>query len=757
MSGRAVPLTEAGPEQGGKAANLAWLLRHDYRVPAGLVVDDPDAEGLRAFVDPGRRYAVRSSASVEDSHEHSFAGQFATRLGLSGVDEVRAAIQDVIDSVHDERVQPYLRHAGVAARDIRMSVIVQEMVEAKASGVAFSRNPLTGLADIVIEAVAGTGQDLVAGRVSPERWVSHWGEWTSRPEASNLPSSVMEELAGLLEELAQARGEAVDVEWAWDGRALFLLQVRPMTVTDVPVYSNRLAREFLPGIVPPLVWSVNVPIVNRAWLELFESVVGPLDLAPEDLARQFAYRAYFNMGAIGDIFETMSMPRDLLEVLAGIEGGDDRPTFRPRVGVVRHLPRMTRMAWRVARYHHELDRLIPEVEREIELLERRDPDDMSDRGLLGELDQLDAIVGRVAFANILAPLLFSVYASLLRRRLERRGIDAHGLDLGAGDPRLEAYDPKPRLAQLAYETARLDEARRARVLAGEVELLPGGGEFMARFGHVSDSGNDFSHVPWREDPRQLAPLLDHDGSAVTNGNGEAAGTLPADLPRTVRIVARRTARYRYERERVSYTYTRSYGRFRPLVLEIARRLVERGLLETEDDVFYLTRAEMEAGLLGEAADIRELAKRRRAEAERWADVDMPEVIFGDEFEPVPPADPERQLSGVPSSRGVARATARVISGVGEAGRVQPGEIVVIPYSDVGWTPVLARAGGIVAESGGLLSHSSIVAREFGIPCAVSVAGAMRIPDGSVVRVDGFTGDVQWEPPAPAARPAATRS
>ena len=69
---------------------------------------------------------------------------------------------------------------------------------------------------------------------------------------------------------------------------------------------------------------------------------------------------------------------------------------------------------------------------------------------------------------------------------------------------------------------------------------------------------------------------------------------------------------------------------------------------------------------------------------------------------------------------------------------------MIPYADVGWTPILARAGAVVAESGGLLSHSSIVAREFGIPCVVSVSGAMRIPDGARIRVDGYSGDVQWE-------------
>jgi phosphoenolpyruvate synthase/pyruvate phosphate dikinase len=132
--------------------------------------------------------------------------------------------------------------------------------------------------------------------------------------------------------------------------------------------------------------------------------------------------------------------------------------------------------------------------------------------------------------------------------------------------------------------------------------------------------------------------------------------------------------------------------------------------------------------------------------ERLADVEMPEIIYGDEFEPLPPTDPGHRLKGTPTSRGVARATARIVSGIEEAERVVPGDILVIPYSDIGWTPMLAKAGGIVAESGGLLSHSSIVAREFGIPCVVSVPGAMRLPDGATVHVDGYTGEVHWEPP-----------
>jgi len=73
--------------------------------------------------------------------------------------------------------------------------------------------------------------------------------------------------------------------------------------------------------------------------------------------------------------------------------------------------------------------------------------------------------------------------------------------------------------------------------------------------------------------------------------------------------------------------------------------------------------------------------------------------------------------------------------------MEPGDVLVIPFSDVGWTPLFAKAGAVVAESGGILSHSSIVAREYGIPAVVSVPNACQLQDGTLVTVDGFQGVV----------------
>ncbi len=136
-------------------------------------------------------------------------------------------------------------------------------------------------------------------------------------------------------------GRPLDLEWASDGERLWWLQARPMTgLEDLRLYSNRIAREVLPGIIKPLVWSVNVPIVNAAWIDLLEEMVGPLEIAPEDLARSFGGRAYFDMTTLGDIFEALGMPRDSLELLLGLPKGPEAPSFKPGPGFARHLQRM---------------------------------------------------------------------------------------------------------------------------------------------------------------------------------------------------------------------------------------------------------------------------------------------------------------------------------------------------------------------------------------------------------------------------------
>ncbi|MDJ0790659.1 MAG: PEP/pyruvate-binding domain-containing protein [Acidimicrobiia bacterium] len=732
-----VPLrTAAADATGGKGASLQWLAAHGYLIPDTWVLP-PGAPGDLGDLDLGRVYAVRSSANVEDGDDASFAGQFETVLGVTGPQDVAKAIDVVRTSVTSEGVESYTDHMH-AETPIRMSVLVQEMIEPVASGVVFTRNPITGLNEIILEAVEGRGDQLVQGGITPHRWVRKWGAWTSQPDdpilTDELATAIVEEAA----EIADDYGAAADLEWVWDGEQVWWLQIRPITGTgDVHIYSNRISKEVLPGLIKPLVWSVNVPVVNKAWIRLFTEAIGDNDLEPEDLAETFAYRAYFNMGAIGDIFELMGMPRDSLESLLGLPPGPDQPKMKPSRRTLMKTPRLITFAVGRSRYGRKIETALPQLRYRYQRFDR-DLTEMSDDDLLTSIDQLMDVSTEAAYSNIVVPLLANVYTGLLRRRLAANDLDLTQIDLGIdGDPAHDA-DPNAELDRLA-DTIEAHGAESTEA-ADHLDL------FLARFGHFSDSGNDFSVATWAEQPDLVMQMAAARGRSQRIDRmrwDEATADLGAMTTITTRPIRKRAVTYQVRRDQVSSLYTYGYGLFRLYFLELGRRLADRAVIGEADDIMYLTLDEVRAAVLGalSADDAQRIVADHKAELDRVADLDMPEVIYGDEFIPAAPTSPNGLLTGVATSRGHYRGPVRVVRGLADFDQVSDGDVLAIPFSDVGWTPLFAKAGAVIAESGGMLSHSSIVAREYGIPCVVSVNGAMRLEDGAIVTVDGYRGEI----------------
>jgi len=720
---------------GGKGASIAWLAAHGYRTPPTWVAP-PDGIPDVTDLDPNKKYAVRSSANVEDGSVASYAGQFLTVLDVTSHQAIADAIAAVRASVAGTDVTSYAEHMHEASK-IVMTVLVQEMVTPVVSGVVFTRNPITGLNEVLIEAVAGRGDQLVQDGVTPQRWIRRWGGWTTEPADPILPEEVATLIASEATEIAAEYGKPADLEWVWDGSSLWWVQIRPITgIDDIALYSNRISKEVMPGLIKPLVWSVNVPVVNRAWIQLFTEAIGSNDLEPDDLAKPFAYRSYFNMGAIGDIFELLGMPRDSLEVLLGLPEGPDKPKFKPSATTFRKTPRLLAFAARKSAYGKDPDKLLGELRAEYRTYDA-DLTDRSDGELLRAIDELMEIGTRAAYANIVVPLLANLYGGLLRKRLDKHGVDHATVDIGSSG--VAKLDPNPALDRLAVVVAEsgADSPKAQQAL----------GDFLDNFGHFSDSGNDFSVAPWREQPDAVL--------AMATARGSQAGSkalVPWDQVKdnigpvgraTLGPIRTRAARYQERRDQVSSLYTYGYGLFRNYFLELGRRLVDRGALPVADDVMFLTLDQLTDLVRGrlDKDEARAEIAAHRAELDRVADLAMPETIYGDDFIPVDSTDPAATLHGVATSRGHYRGPVRVITGIADFDRLEDGDVLAIPFSDVGWTPLFARAGAVVAESGGMLSHSSIVAREYGIPCVVSVPGATRLNDGEMVTVDGYGGEV----------------
>jgi pyruvate,water dikinase len=196
---------------------------------------------------------------------------------------------------------------------------------------------------------------------------------------------------------------------------------------------------------------------------------------------------------------------------------------------------------------------------------------------------------------------------------------------------------------------------------------------------------------------------------------------------------------------------RAQAEMRKVAIRIGRRLVNEGFFAEPDDIFYLHHDEI-AAVLRQPSDQRELIAERRAEHARQRRLTPPRLVGKP---PPPPIAVDRfdgarlesteagVLRGTGASAGIARGPARVVLTSGEFERIQPGDIIVCPSSNPSWVPVFTIAGGLVTNTGGVLSHAAVVAREFGLPAVTGIAGATTtILDGQHLEIDGTAGTVR---------------
>jgi pyruvate,water dikinase len=409
-----------------------------------------------------------------------------------------------------------------------------------------------------------------------------------------------------------------------------------------------------------------------------------------------------------------------------------------------------------------------------------EPDEAADAWLAAWASALQA--WKLHFITIMGPyqVLEDLADAYKRAMGEGRDAEALGLIDGAHHELEEVEVGIERLAELAdgRELAAAVEA----VANGLGDLdslrgLPGGDAFsdalqafLDQHGHLGQNHDDLRQASWAEEPKHLLERIAtrlrqparssaarEAALARTAAELEAAARAaladrPDELARfdTVLGHARDIG---YITEAHNYWIDRmSQARMRALALRTGARLARDGVLAAPDDVFFLYRDEV-AEALRDAAPRQELVAARREEHavnERRTPPHyvgrVPAVDPGpvDRFDGarIASADPN-VLRGTGASAGVVRGTARVVLSQDGFGRIQPGDVIVCPSSNPSWVPVFTIAGGLVTNTGGVLSHAAVVAREFGLPAVVGAVGATtQIADGRLVEIDGTSGIVR---------------
>jgi phosphohistidine swiveling domain-containing protein len=757
---------------GSKAMNLWRLRKHGFRVPNTYVLTweayqrhqtNPEETleeikfELEHILHPDLTYAVRSSADIEDSPDHSYAGQFTSVLDVQGVEQAVKAVEEVWRETRTERVRSYTGKAQNDPENIRMAVIIQEMVHPLISGVSFSINPITALDETTVEAVQGRGELLVQEGVTPLRWVMKWGKWIEQPEPNKVPLKLIQQVVDQTRKISRTFKREVDLEWVFDGNDLYWVQMRDITaVAKADVYSNKIAREMTPGMIKPLTWSVVVPIKSGVVLDLITQVIGKNDLTAAGLLKAFHYRTYHNLGAFGRIFDSLGMPRESLEIMMGVvPEGTGKPKFRPSLRFIRLLPRIHRFAWDKWTFAKRAEPEFLRLESELKKYPLSPPAEYDERRLINMIDEVAGLNRTAAYHSMVTIILMQIYNAVFRSHLKKLHINPDDFDLTDGLHELKSYDPNEGLAALhqsylsmddsLQEAIRCSDYQTFRAIPGIDDFRLGVEQFLEQFGHMSDRTTAIDSVPWRETPALILDLIvDFQKPESTGAQKLRFSDLPYKGIRGMLLNTfyQRARRFRLFREMYSSLYTYTILLFRVYYMAIGDRLVERGLLSASEDIHYLYDEEIRAHIAAasDGINFKEQVIQRKHEMERCKDAILPQVIYGNEVPPVI-VQSDRKLSGTPTSPGYYTGKTKVVRGIGDFKKLMPGDVLVIPHSDVGWLPLFAKASAVIAESGGMLSHSSIVAREYGIPAVVSVSGALQLSDDLTVSIDGYKGEV----------------
>jgi acyl-phosphate glycerol 3-phosphate acyltransferase len=177
------------------------------------VLDDLEKE-IGNLIDSNKHFSIKPSANIEDTTSDYFAGQSEKYLNLKGPKPIVEAIEQLWESI-----------GGASTEEVKLAVIIQEMVCPEFSGLVFTKNPINGMDEVIVESVLGS-KDASAREKTPHRWVHKWGELIERPEDKEDVLPIISEVIAEAKKIAKKFGKPVSLMWAYDGKEINWLQLR---------------------------------------------------------------------------------------------------------------------------------------------------------------------------------------------------------------------------------------------------------------------------------------------------------------------------------------------------------------------------------------------------------------------------------------------------------------------------------------------------------------------------------------------------
>lgn len=768
---------------GGKAKGLAELTQMGLNVPAAFVIpaakidqfpDDLEAQYLAIG---GGKVAVRSSAIGEDGDDSSFAGQYETILNVEGIEHLREAINQCIASLSSEHANAYkAEHAELG--DVDMCVVVQRMVDARAAGVLFTADPVTGRHDrLIIDAVEGLGESLVSGEATPDHYELNSANTLCQRELVGDEQIISSQEIHALTLGARAAANSInallDMEWAIDKSGeLFWLQARPITTLgadlnelDTPIPNNHVITrcnvgEMMPGAVCPLTFSVqfraiehgmqhmhtqyaNRPAINDDWTQI----------------NMFFGHMFINMS--GGLESSRYVSINTVDTMAQSLCGGPVPELKPLDNVAPIWQRW----WgtlKFVRYVLQAQKYLTEFETRFKhayIAYTNDSQSMMtaiDNYFPWICETNEVHLRASALSGVMEGVVSGIVAGGEKEPSSERQAEVVRLMAGANEVEsavmVDRLDSVVNLiaehpdAISAFQTVESEAAlawlESDAALAAQLRFK----EFLAEHGHRSIRELCVREAGWVDEPLKLIVTMQVSVSARLQGNYAPRNVAKVDFSslsralRTLLPIAHNAVRRREHTKSILVMVTH---RLKRGYRHLAKLLVEEGHLPDTDLVFFFRHKELIEFTANPTQAWVLKAEQRRVALSFHEKMEFDDIYVG-KPEPVlwqaTDATNESELTGRPVSRGVVEGYARVALTIQEAADLQPGEILIAPITDVGWTPYFSVIGGLATDVGSAVSHGAVIAREYGLPAIVNLRQATKIfKTGDKVRLDADKG------------------
>ena len=728
-------------------------------------------------------YAVRSSGTKEDLDEFSFAGQYQTFLNTS-YDNIEEKVIECYKSMFSEIILSYLINRTIDLSDLKMSVVVQEMVDSDLSGICFTIDPVSGNdKTMLIEVSEGLGENIVSGKTVPEQYHFNWydGKEVDHKEGNKFISSEkVKEYADVFANIQQEFGYPCDIEFAIKNGELFILQSRRITkinyagINDVWTTADFKDGGVSATVCTPYMWSLYEYIWEYSLRKfIVDSRILKDEELPKKLGEMYYGRCYWNLSAVKKTMEQIVGYKEReFDSEYGISGnyeGDGKVTgATPKV--------LFHMIPIIVKQKSLLDDRKKNSERyKQELLDLYyDYKDKFDNNKIEDITKSFTKITKETYLRSETTYFWQIFINTIHQSLYKDSLlkyvsESEYLSLLANIDNISHLLPFYDMWDITRKIRNNEEdvnfwkdnsaSDIAKNIDQDNHQMPLVKKLISDYGYHSDKELDITYPCYYEEPEVLISmvkdmaLLDDSFSPLEDkerGN-KVHEKIMKGLEEKVssseyKKISDKISNMRkmlWWREEFRDVSTRFYYMLRMYTMEYAKKLEKDGVLNKWEDVWFLKVGNLWDFIDGKKTkeDLNDLIVRNKFYYNAYRNY-ISDNEIGHDFQILKGSESKNTIKGLGANNGKITAVARVIEDFTKIDRLQQGDILVTRFTDTGWTPKFAILSGIVTEYGGILCHAAIVSREYGIPAIVCCKDAMsKIRDGQIISIDGSTGTV----------------